>query len=72
MRAKLTVAQYNVLKAYRDHTTHNQANGVTDKVLKAGYLAPVFDANAKRWGLELSRDGLLVLEAYERREGSQR
>lgn len=70
MRAKLTTAQAEVLKAYRDNGLHNHPQ-TAKKLIDAGYLAPAFDEVNKRWELALSRSGFLVLEAFEQRVMSQ-
>lgn len=72
MRAKLTVAQVEILTAYRDNGFHNRTPRVVSGLIDTGYLAPVFDEASKRWELSISRSGALVLEAFEKKEASQR
>ena len=60
---KLTNAEQDILRAYRDNTTHNRSTLVTSKLLHRGMLMPSPDKPGR---LEISRSGLAALSAYEK------
>jgi len=61
---KLTITQADVLKAYRDNTTHNRSSQIADGLRRRGLL--VWEGSVFNGGFRLTRSGLQALEAHER------
>lgn len=57
----LDKARIEVLKAYRDNTTHNRSVKVVNSLLSKGYLEPTFKDN--KWTLKISEKGMQALNA---------
>ena len=63
----LTAAEADVLKAYRDDTTHTRSVAVTGRLIERGFIAP--DPSKTIFSqLSITRSGRLALEAYETKD----
>lgn len=59
---KLTEAEQDVLRAYRDNTYHNRSGKVVMRLKEKGYLAQVGTIFE---GLSITRSGLIALATAE-------